>query len=76
MRRKLKNWKNKAGHSENGAPRQILDEMLYREHGSAVNTGKRDTSTHSGWSWATRPRDQAASIRKHFASATHPSGPT
>ena len=76
MRRRLKNLKNKGGHSENGAPRQMIDEALYREHGSAINTGKRDNSENSGWSWATRPRDQAISIRKHFASATSPSGPT
>jgi hypothetical protein len=76
MRRKLKNLKNKQGHSENGAPRQMIDEMVYREHGAAVNTGRRDDSEYSGWSHATRPRDQAITIRKHFASATAPSGPT
>ncbi len=76
MRRRLKNLKNKGGHSENGAPRSLIDEALYREHGSAINTGRHDTSENSGWSWATRPRDQAISIRKHFASATSPSGPT
>jgi len=76
MRRKLKNLKNKSGHSENGAPRQMIDEMVYREHGAAVNTGRHDDSEYSGWSWATRPRDQAITIRKHFASATAPSGPT
>lgn len=76
MRRKLKNLKNKSGHSENGSPRQMLDEALYREHGAAVNSGKHDDSAYAGWSWASRPRDSAISIRKHFASATAPSGPT
>lgn len=76
MRKRLKNLKHKSGHSENGAPRQMIDEMVYREHGAAVNTGRRDDSAYSGWSWATRPRDQAISIRKHFASQTAPNGPT
>lgn len=80
MRRKLRNLKHKSGHSENGAPRQMIDEMVYREHGSSVNTfGKKDDSEYSGWSHATRPRDQAISIRKHFPRGTGvsaPSGPT
>lgn len=76
MRKKLKNLKNKQGYSENGAPRSLIDEAQYREHGSAVNSGRHDTAVFSGWSHATRPRDQAIFVRKHFASSTVPSGPT
>jgi len=65
MRRKLKNLKNKSGHSENGAPRQLLDEALYREHTAAltVDAAHRYDSEYSGWSNASRPRDQAVSLR-------------
>jgi len=76
MRRKLKNLKNKSGASENGSPRQMIDEMVYREHGAAVNSGARYDSEYSGWSHASRPRDQAITIRRHVASQTAPSGPT
>jgi hypothetical protein len=80
MRRKLKNLKHKSGHSENGAPRQLIDEMVYREHGASINHfGKHYDSEYSGWSWATRPQDQAISIRKSFPRGTGvsaPSGPT
>ncbi len=64
MRRKLKNLKNKSGHSENGAPRQLLDEAVYREAAAknAANTGGYD-SEYSGGSNPTRPRDQAISLR-------------
>lgn len=66
MRRKLKNFKNKNGHSENGAPRQLVDEAAYRERAA-----KRDSDTiakhydpaYSGLSNATRPRDAAISLR-------------
>lgn len=61
MRRKLKNLKHKSGHSENGAPRQLIDEATYRER-RRVGEGHYD-SEYSGWSWATRPRDQAISLR-------------
>ena len=61
MRRKLKNLKNKGGHSENGAPRQLIDEALYRER---QNTwGRHYDSEYSGWSHASRPRDQAITLR-------------
>lgn len=79
MRRKLTTLRAKQGATQNGASRQQIDEALYREHGAAVNTGRRDDSEYSGWSWATRPRDQAISIRKHFprgTGASAPSGPT
>ncbi len=66
MRRKLKNLKNKSGHSQNGAPRQLIDECLYRERRAAVGTdqgltieAKRYDPNYSGWSNASRPRDSA-----------------
>lgn len=61
MRRRLKNLKNKSGHSENGAPRQLIDEATYRER-RRIGAATYD-SGYSGWSWATRPRDQAISLR-------------
>ena len=63
MRRKLKNLRNKSGHSENGAPRQLIDEATYRERQS----GSRFDSEYAGWSWATRPRDQAITLRQPFS---------
>lgn len=60
MRRKLKNLKNKSGHSENGAPRQMIDEAVYRERRQFV---PRLDTQYSGWSNATRPRDQAITMR-------------
>ncbi len=69
MRRKLKNLKNKSGHSENGAPRQLLDEAVYREHHNNrnvhANTGGSPhyDSEYSWWSNGSRPRDQAISLR-------------
>jgi hypothetical protein len=70
MRRKLKNLKNKSGHSENGAPRQLIDESVYRENmsmnhfhaGTDPNPTPFDTE-NSGWTNASRPRDQAISLR-------------
>jgi len=70
MRRKLKNLKNKSGHSENGAPRQLLDEAVYRERRALVGTylglliaAKRYDPTYSGLSNPSRPRDSAISLR-------------
>lgn len=72
MRRKLKNLKNKGGHSENGAPRQLLDEAAYRESMNNANVyfngapgpdSPHYDSGYSGWSHASRPRDQAISLR-------------
>jgi hypothetical protein len=60
MRRKLKNLKNKSGHSENGAPRQLIDEAAYRER----QANARYDSEYSGWSHASRPRDQAITLRR------------
>ena len=71
MRRKLKNLKNKSGHTENGAPRQMIDEALYRERQS----GRTFDSEYAGWSHATRPRDQAISLRSRVG-ARGPSGAT
>jgi hypothetical protein len=66
VRKKLKNLKNKSGHSENGAPRQLIDEATYREHHTLTTpmTPKLHYDTEfSGFSNATRPRDQAISLR-------------
>lgn len=64
MRRKLKNLKHKSGHSENGAPRQLIDEAAYREnHAAFASIGVRYDSRYSGWSNPSRPRDQAISLR-------------
>jgi hypothetical protein len=71
MRKRLKNLKNKSGHSENGAPRQMIDEALYRERQS----GRTFDSQYAGWSWATRPRDSAISLRSRVGSRG-PSGAT
>lgn len=71
MRRKLKNLRNKSGESQNGAPRQMLDEAQYRERQS----GRTFDSEYAGWSHATRPRDQAISLRSRVG-ARGPSGAT
>jgi hypothetical protein len=65
MRRKLKTLKAKSGHSENGAPRQLLDEALLRERRAAATIGVTPhyDPTYSGWSNAGRPRDYAISLR-------------
>ncbi len=77
MRRRLKNLKNKSGHSENGAPRQLIDEAALRErHQAAATPGRHFDSEYAGWSWASRPRDQAISLRSYPTGPTGPSGPT
>jgi len=70
MRRKLKNFRNKNGHSNNGAPRQLVDEAQYREAMNNANvfanTGTDSPhwdSQYSGWSHASRPRDQSITLR-------------
>ena len=66
MRRKLKNLKNKSGDSQNGSPRQLIDEAAYREHTASITpfvTQARYDSEYSGWSNPSRPRDQAISLR-------------
>jgi len=66
MRRKLKNLKHKSGHTENGAYRTLIDMCFYAEHRAAldVNTQRRFDSEYSGWSHASRPRDQAITLRR------------
>jgi hypothetical protein len=66
MRRRLKNLKNKSGHSENGSPRQLIDECVYRSHRNNANanasvfpTSPHWTPVFSGWSNGGRPRDFA-----------------
>jgi hypothetical protein len=57
----------------------MIDEMVYREHGARVNSGAAYDSEYSGWSHASRPRDQAITIRHHVArgtGASAPSGPS
>jgi len=75
MRRKLKTLKAKSGASQNGAPRQLLDEAMYRErnalrlfHGGASIQYAYDTG-YSGWRNASRPRDQAISLRSYGESS-------
>jgi hypothetical protein len=71
MRKRLRNLKNKSGHSDNGSPRQMIDEAVYRERRS----GRPFDSEYSGWSWASRPRDQAISLRSRVG-GRGPSGAT
>jgi len=70
MRRKLTTLRSKQGHSQNGAPRTLIDLALYREHRAAINflifPPRRYDSEYSGWSNASRPRDQAISLRGTF----------
>ena len=66
MRRKLKNLKHKSGHSENGSPRQLIDETVYREHWNFINATIGDPHwdpKYSGWSNASRPQDYAIFLR-------------
>lgn len=60
MRRKLRNLKNKSGDSQNGAPRALLDLAAYRSQNMSYD------SEYAGWAWASRPRDQAISVRRPF----------
>jgi hypothetical protein len=70
MRRNLTTLRAKQGHSANGAPRTLIDLTVYYNmqqirtfiangHGRSVL----DTE-YSGWSNATRPTDQAISLRQ------------
>ena len=66
MRRKLTTIRAKQGHTQNGADRTLIDIALYREHtarNTAFTVNKGLDSEYSGFSWATRPRDQAISLR-------------
>lgn len=71
MRRKLKNLKNKNGHSENGSPRALIDLAFYREFQSFIHDPASgglpvgfDTG-YSGFTNASRPRDSAITLRRH-----------
>jgi len=70
MRRKLKNLKHKSGHSENGSPRQLVDETVHREHWNFINGGfpPHWDPQYSGWSNASRPKDYPIFLR-HVAKA-------
>jgi hypothetical protein len=70
MRKKLKNLKNKSGHSDNGSPRSLIDETVYRSHHNNLNvlTNTGTDSPHwtpvfSGWSNGGRPNDFAIFLR-------------
>jgi|GEM_PF-2370402 len=80
MRRRLTTLRAKQGASQNGAPRAVIDEAVYREHGAHVYAGSHYDSQYAGWSWATRPRDQPIFLRRHFVTSvtgpSAPSGPT
>lgn len=65
MRRKLTTLRAKQGHTQNGASRQQIDEAAYIEFQHAHQNGVTD-SEYSGWSNATRPRDQAISLRRRL----------
>jgi len=70
MRRKLTTLRAKQGHSQNGAPRTLIDLAMYMERRSAADpasTAPRFDSEYSGWSHASRPRDQAISLRRFFS---------
>ena len=70
MRRKLTTLRAKQGHTQNGASRQQIDEALYLERQQARNHAAFPMSQnvwdteYSGWSNASRPRDQAISLRR------------
>lgn len=67
MRRKLKNMKNKGGHST-ASPRSLIDEAMYLEHkAAAASFHGRESSVFSGWSWGSRSPGQAIFIRRHIA---------
>jgi len=69
MRRKLTTLRAKGGHSQNGAPRSLIDFALYNEkrNNKVVNANTGDSphydSAYSGWSHAARPRDSAITLR-------------
>lgn len=69
MRRNLTTLRAKQGHTQNGADRTLIDLVQYAEMQQVrlfiAGAGRsiRDTE-YSGWSNATRPRDQAISLRQ------------
>ena len=69
MRRKLTTLRAKQGHSQNGASRQQIDEAAYIEfHNIVVGNSNVFDTEYSGWSNASRPRDQAISLHRIPAS--------
>jgi len=70
MRRKLTTLRAKQGHSQNGSPRQLVDEALYLSRQQARNHANFPLSQavwdteYDGWNNASRPRDQAISLRR------------
>jgi hypothetical protein len=65
MRRKLKNLKNKSGHSENGAPRTLIDLAFYYSFRNYIRVSagnKLRDSEYGGWNNPSRPNDMAVSL--------------
>ena len=67
MRRKLTTLRAKQGHTQNGADRTLIDLALYYEFRNVNRGGAYFDTEYSGWSNATRPRDQAISLRQATA---------
>lgn len=67
MRRRMTTLKCKSGGVQNGNgaghPRSLIDEAAYREHRAHHLLGVVYDSEYSGWSNASRPRNQAISLR-------------
>ena len=61
MRKRLKTLRAKQGHTQNGADRTLIDLVTYRSQRQNFD------SEYSGWSWATRPQDQAITLRRPFS---------
>lgn len=66
MRRHLKTLKAKQGHSQNGAPRTLLELAVYYEkrHLKHDTVAEKFDPSFSGWSNPSRPRDSAVSLRR------------
>jgi len=64
MRRRLTTLRAKQGHSQNGAPRALIDLAVYREHRAVQDSFAAPWDpAYSGWTNARRPRDFAISLR-------------
>jgi hypothetical protein len=68
VRRKLKNLRAKTGNPLT-ASRSILDLALYRERRAASPVHHAYDTGFSGWRNASRPRDQAISLRSRGPTA-------
>lgn len=68
MRRNLTTLRAKQGSTQNGAPRSLIDDCLYRQRRAIKNSkeGTHCDSEYAGLNWATRPKDQAISLRGFF----------